>query len=108
VPSRYALAAAKDFADRLRSRFGSRVVWVRLYGSNARGDATEDSDVDVLAVIHGLDWREKVEAMDMAFDVGWARGLHLSPMVVSDAEFDRLVNLESRFAANVLREGIAA
>jgi uncharacterized protein len=108
VHSRFALEAAHDYAERLRARFGSRALWVRLYGSHARGDASERSDVDVLAVVRDLTWREKVEAIGLAFDVSLVRGLHLSPVVMPEAEFDRLVVLESAFASNVLREGIAA
>ena len=108
VASRSALQAAHDFATRLRERFGSRVLWVRLYGSQARGESTERSDVDVLAVVRALTWNEKVEAIDFAFDVGLASGLHVSPVVMADDDFDQLVRRESSFASNVLRDGISA
>jgi predicted nucleotidyltransferase len=108
VASRYVLDSAHDFADRLRARFGSRVLWVRLYGSQARGEAGEESDVDVLAVVRDLSWRDKNDAIDLGCDVSLARGLHLSPVVMAEADFERLVALESSFARNVLREGIAA
>ncbi len=96
------------FAERLRSRFGERVSWVRLYGSQARGEATEHSDLDVLAVVRGLTWREKVEAMDLAYDVSLSGGLQVSPVVMAEADFERLLALESSFALNVLRDGIGA
>jgi predicted nucleotidyltransferase len=108
MPSRCALEAARDLAERLRARFGARVRWVRLYGSQARGDASEQSDVDVLAVVRDLTWDERLEAIDLGFDVSILRGLHVSPVVMAEADFDRLVTLESSFAGNVLREGIAA
>jgi predicted nucleotidyltransferase len=108
VPSRFALDAARDFAAHLRARFGTRLLWVRLYGSQARGDANEASDVDVLAVVRELTWHEKVEGMDLGFDVSVSRGLHLSPVVMAESDFDRLVTLESAFAQNVLAEGVAA
>ena len=108
MASRFALDAARDFAALLRARFGERVLWVRLYGSQARGDASETSDVDVLAVVRELTWSEKIEGIDLGFDVSMARGLHVSPMVMSEADFDRLVALESAFARNVLAEGVAA
>jgi predicted nucleotidyltransferase len=106
VPSRRALEAVRDFAERLREKFGSRVRWVRLYGSQARGDTSEQSDVDVLAVVSDLSWHEKGEAIDLGFDVSLVFGLHISPVVMAEADFDRLVALESSFAGNVLREGI--
>lgn len=43
-----------DLSTRLEQAFGSRLVSLVLYGSVARGQARADSDIDVLAVIHGL------------------------------------------------------
>jgi len=41
---------AREFAAELRRRCGQRVRTVLLYGSVARGDATEGSDIDLLVV----------------------------------------------------------
>jgi len=38
---------------RLQAAFGDRLRGVVLYGSEARGDAREDSDVDVLMLLEG-------------------------------------------------------
>jgi predicted nucleotidyltransferase len=108
VSSEFALDLARDFAARLRERFGDRVTWVRLYGSRARGDAHEDSDADVFAVVRDLTWREKNDAIDLGYDVSLARGVHVSPVVMSEADFTRLIELEAPFAKNVLQEGLAA
>ena len=37
----------------LRDLYGDRLVSVILYGSYARGEATEDSDIDVAVVLKG-------------------------------------------------------
>lgn len=47
---RAALAEAKA---RLSEMYGDRLARVVLYGSYARGDAREDSDVDLLVVLRG-------------------------------------------------------
>lgn len=84
------------------------MAWVRLYGSLARGDANEASDVDVMAVVVELTRREKIEAIELGFDVSLERTLHLSPVVMAEEDFERLISLESSFAQNVLREGLTA
>ena len=38
----------------LRAHFGSRLIYVGLQGSYFRGEATEDSDIDIMTVIEGL------------------------------------------------------
>jgi predicted nucleotidyltransferase len=108
VTPRAAFDAAHEFAERLRALFGARVEWVRLYGSQARGEAREESDVDVLAVVRDLSWKEKIAAIELGCDVSLARTLHISPVVMATADFDRLIELESSFARNVLADGVAA
>ncbi len=38
----------------LKARFGSRLLYVGLQGSYLRGEATENSDIDIMVVIDGL------------------------------------------------------
>ena len=46
-------AALDEARRRLDALYGDRLVRVVLYGSQARGDAHDDSDVDVLVVLKG-------------------------------------------------------
>lgn len=39
----------------LRERFGSRLLFVGLQGSHRRGEAREDSDIDILTILDRLD-----------------------------------------------------
>jgi predicted nucleotidyltransferase len=43
----------QDLRRRLESTYGDRLSDVVLFGSYARGEATEDSDIDVLVVLRG-------------------------------------------------------
>jgi predicted nucleotidyltransferase len=99
----------REYARMVRAHFGERVTGIWLYGSAARGDWTPASDIDVLVLL------EREEAGDMewlvatAYRIGLSdRHLLLQPVMLPQAEFDRLLDRERRFARDVLSEGIAA
>ena len=79
---------------------------VRLYGSYARGDADEDSDVDVLVLLSDVTWREKGDIAGVAAEVSLGCGFHVSATAMTPEELERLVGLELAFAQNVVREGV--
>lgn len=70
------------FAVALRERFGARLRSSRLYGSRARGEGRDDSDLDVFVSVEGLTRGERGEVIDLAADLGVESGLVLSPLVV--------------------------
>jgi predicted nucleotidyltransferase len=96
------------FVDRLRGRFGSRLRDVRLFGSHARSEAGEDSDVDLLVLVDGATREEENEVTDLAADLGWQlHGVALSPLMMSTAEFDAWVARERIIPLTIVREGIS-
>ena len=50
----------------LRERFGATEVI--LYGSAARGQLDEESDIDLLVVLPRLDWELQKEIIDVCFE----------------------------------------
>ena len=100
---------AREYARLVREHFGERVRDIWLYGSAARGDWTEQSDIDVLVLLHREDDRDMEWLVKTAYRIGLAEHhLLLQPVMLTTAEFDHLAARERRFALDVLREGVAA
>jgi predicted nucleotidyltransferase len=100
------LQTAQELARLLRERLGSAVVDVRLFGSHARGEADEHSDVDVAVVLEAVDWPTRRQVLDLATDLGLAREVRLSPTLFDRQTFERWQRQERALVVDVLREGL--
>ncbi len=90
----------------LSELYADRLERLMLYGSQARGDAKPDSDIDVLVVLKGEvnSWQEVLHSENVTADVSLQHGVFVSTIFVSAEDYRR--DDESLFA-NVRREGIA-
>ena len=93
----------REFHQRIEDALG-QPVQVVLFGSCARGTATEDSDVDVLVVVSHLDARTEDLIGDIAWEVGLETGLVLSAIPLSEQQLSLLQY--SPWFQSVQREGI--
>jgi len=80
---------------------------IRAFGSRARGDATPESDLDVLVVIDHLDHSIERYISDCAWEVGFDKDVVVVPVVVSEHALKGSPLRESVFIKNVYREGIS-
>ena len=101
--------ATGEFVRRLRRDLPANIVDLRLFGSEARGQASHESDIDVLVVVQPDAERVALETriVDIAFDVNLAFNVFISPSVVTPAILNHPVWRESPFIETVLREGVA-
>lgn len=98
-----------EFVRRLRKRYGDRITKLAVFGSRARGDVHEDSDIDVLVVLDGaVNWRDRHAIMELACDVALEATdyAELNPRTLSRDQYETLLRQEWRFALDCEREGI--
>jgi predicted nucleotidyltransferase len=102
------LGALARFRAWLEDHFGSRVQEFAVFGSRARGDAHEESDVDVLVVIDGFDVAERGALCEAAYDAGLDGDeyVSLAPLVVSTAQAADMRRRERRIFVEIDREGV--
>lgn len=87
--------------------YGKDIVEVILYGSYARGDYTEDSDIDIVAIVKGdrPELQEKLKIVwDMSAEIGLENDVIVSPMVIPYDEFYKYRRLLPYYR-NISEEG---
>jgi predicted nucleotidyltransferase len=98
--------ALVEYRGALTRRFGDRLRFVRLFGSWARGQATEDSDIDVAVVIDALSPADWKAAHADAAEVSVSADLGLSALVLSSDRYDALLH-SGGIAREIERDGIS-
>lgn len=107
LPTRVAITARR-YREALEASFPGRARTVRVFGSMARGEAHEDSDVDILVILDGASFAERGRAIDLATELGLAEGLVFAPIVLTVEEWTQLVERERALPLEVERDGIDA
>ena len=98
--------ALRDLQAALLEMYGRQAPHVLLYGSYARGEADEDSDVDVLLLYPGqvAAGREIQRLGGILAELNLRYQVLISALPVSRADWE---NAHSAFWNNVRREGVA-
>ncbi len=94
-----------ELRGRLERLLGPDLLGMWLFGSHARGEAHEESDVDILVLIPEPSWEVRRRILDTAADLSVETGLLLSPTVMDRGTFDTHRSQERPLVTAVLREG---
>lgn len=94
-----------ELRSQLEELYGTRLVHLVLYGSQARGDAWPGSDVDVLVVLAGpVDPTTEIEQVSpITAALSLEHDVVISCVYISE---DRYLQESSPLLLNVRREGI--
>ena len=96
-----------SFVAELREKLGDEILSIRLFGSKARGDSNEESDIDIFILVKEKtpDIRDRLAGVATDYDIEY--GLPLSTVLYDLFEYQRNKELGSFFFESVEREGIA-
>ena len=76
-----------------------------VFGSRARGDAMEDSDMDVFIEVENLDKDLKERVQDAAWEVGFENFMVISPLIFTRDELENSPLRSSPIVRVIKEEG---
>jgi len=94
----------KEFKEKAEKLYGKRLKNIILYGSYARGQATDDSDIDLAVILEGeVDPCREIDVMiDLITDINLDFETLLSVYPLSVTDFKQL---NSPLLLNLRKEG---
>ncbi|MBE0478011.1 nucleotidyltransferase domain-containing protein [Candidatus Aerophobetes bacterium] len=95
---------AKELKDRL-----SKVVQLidfRIFGSRARGDGDEYSDMDIFLEVKSLNKELKEKILNTVWEVGFEHFIFISPLIFTKDEIEKSPLKVSPIVKNIVTEGV--
>ncbi|MGA7605593.1 MAG: nucleotidyltransferase domain-containing protein [Anaerolineales bacterium] len=97
----------KELKEGLAKIYGDRFKAVYLYGSYARGDYRDGSDVDVMILLKGFRnyWKEYLRASDYVGDISLKYDVTVSYILLKDVQWQRA---DIPVVRNIHKDGVSA
>ncbi|MBI4824310.1 MAG: nucleotidyltransferase domain-containing protein [Nitrospirae bacterium] len=97
-----------EIAKRLKERLSEAVYLIdfRVFGSRARGDEDEYSDMDVFIEVKSLDRELKEKILDIVWEVGFEHFIVISPLIFTKDEIENSPLKVSPIVRNIVEEGV--
>jgi uncharacterized protein len=99
-------SALQEYAKRLTEFLGEDIRHFWLFGSKARGDFDDDSDIDVLIVLRHLDPARRSVIRRMAARVSLDYDILINTHILEEAEWEKAVRFQGTIWREIERDGI--
>ncbi|MBI4648655.1 MAG: nucleotidyltransferase domain-containing protein [Bacteroidia bacterium] len=100
----------KDTVDKfinvVKVTLGDNLILSALFGSKVRGDYSNDSDIDILFVVKEYNVKTSSLIFDNLFEVDPYYEFKISPLIYSEFEYKKNVEMKSPFIENIKSEGV--
>jgi excisionase family DNA binding protein len=100
--------AVQEVKKRLLEKYSNKIELIKVFGSKVRGEATKESDLDLLIVVKDLDYplEKKVRRTAHSVNDDFDYEPLISTIIMSSSDYENLKKLDTPFYNNVEKEGI--
>lgn len=100
--------ALKEVKNASEQLYGEKLNRIILFGSYARGDHTDESDIDILIILNcdaGEIKKLRGKTAEMASDISLEQEVFLSVLLRDKKHFEKYMNFLP-FYKNIMKEGV--
>lgn len=97
-----------ETAKELKRRLSDFVVLLdfRVFGSRARGDGGENSDLDIFIEVSSIDKLLRDKILEVVWELSLEKEIVISPLIFTREEIDKSPLRSSPIVRNILRDGV--
>ncbi|CAG0995699.1 hypothetical protein METP2_02900 [Methanosarcinales archaeon] len=97
----------QQFISSVKKKYSDQTKEIILFGSYARREATEESDIDVLVITSGNRFEMQKNLSEITVEILLRTGVYISAKAVSVEEYSFMKKINTGFYQNIAREGVA-
>jgi len=98
--------AVRAFVDRVNAHLPGVATRFILFGSKARGESHAGSDIDILVLVRGDDWRTNNAISTLAARISLEQDVLLGPVIIDQERWERMGREKFSLYRNATREGV--
>lgn len=98
--------ALQEFLKIAKQKHSDKIEQIILFGSLARGETTEESDIDILVITSGSRFEMQKNLSEIAVDILLKTGEYISAKAVSTEEYSFMEKINTGFYQNIAKEGV--
>ena len=99
-------AALTEYVETVVNACGDELVAIILYGSQARGDAVAESDIDLFLIVRHDSYTLRGTLADLAWQIQFVHNVVISDIVRTLDEFRQMQKWRFPYFQNIEREGV--
>jgi len=96
----------KSFSDETKELLRDNLVAEYLFGSMARNEAGEDSDIDILIIVKHFDYQVRKELSRLSSKYSIRNGVCISPIIKDVKIWERNEFYQTLFYREIQRDGV--
>jgi predicted nucleotidyltransferase len=98
--------AVQKLLSQIKAAYGKQIRQAMLFGSKARGNASKDSDIDILLLIEKETWELRDEIVGIAADINLEADLLIDVRVIGIERWQQMAKIQSGLYRTISEDAI--